>query len=392
MHSFNSICKKVYIVGGLRTPIGKTNGCLKDFLPEQLASSLIKALIHKYNLPKDSIEEVILGNAVGPGGNLARLSLLKAGLPFNVSGTTIDFQCGSSLKAINLAASLIKSGEKDIIIVGGAESTSLAPNKQYNPRDKRYRGKDIFYKRAQFSPYSIGDPDMIEGAENSAKYCTIEREAMDIWAVESHIKALKARNENKLKDIIFPIKTDKNLIMEDENIRENPSLKLMKRALPILNKQGKVTAANACLTHDGAALIVMASEEAVKKYNLKPKALWIGGDSDGVDPNLFPLGAISASEKLLKSHNLNIDNIDLIEINEAFAVKVLAFLKYFNLPKEKVNVFGGALAYGHPYGASGAIIMLHLLEALNDKNKKIGLATLGAAGGLGVATMIERCD
>lgn len=320
------------------------------------------------------------------------MSLLEAGLPFNVSGTTIDFQCGSSLKAINLAASLIKSGEKDLIIVGGAESTSLAPNKQYNPRDKRYKGKDVFYKRAQFSPCSIGDPDMMEGAENVANHFNIERKAMDDWAVESHIKALKARRENKLKDIIFSIKNDKNLITEDESIRNKPSLELMKRALPILGQRGTITAANACLTHDGAALIVMASEEAVKKYNLKPRALWVGGDSCGVDPNLFPLGAISATQKLLKSHDLNINNIDLIEINEAFAVKVLAFLKYFNLQEEKVNVFGGALAYGHPYGASGAIIMLHLLEALKDKNKKIGLATLGVAGGLGVASIIERCD
>ncbi|MBC2582443.1 thiolase family protein [Clostridium sp. DJ247] len=384
--------KKVYIVGGLRTPIGKTNGCLKNFLPEKLTAYLIKGLMDKYNIPKDAVEEVILGNAIGPGGNLARLSLLEAGLPFHVSGTTIDFQCGSSLKAINMAASLIKAEEKDLIIVGGAESTSLAPNKQYHPKDERHRGENVFYKRAQFSPYDIGDPDMIEGAENVAKYCSIEREAMDIWAVESHLKALKAKHEKKLKDVIYNIETEEGIIQEDDSIRSNPSLKLMKRAKPILNEQGKITAANACLTHDGAALIVMASEEAVKRYNLKPKAIWLGGDSAGLHPNLSPLGAAVAAEKLLKSHNLNIDDIDLIEINEAFAVKILAFLKYFNCHKDKVNIFGGALAYGHPYGASGAIIMLHLLEALKDKNKKIGIAALGVAGGLGVATMVERCE
>lgn len=357
-----------------------------------MAAFLIKGLVHKYHIPRDAVEEVILGNAVGPGGNLARLSLLEAGLPFQVCGTTVDFQCGSGLKAMDMAASMIKSGKRDIIIAGGTESTSLAPNKQYNPRDNRYTGKDVFFKRAQFSPYSIGDPDMIKGAENTAAYCKIDRESMDIWALKSHIKAIKARDENKLKNIILGIKTNNGMIMEDENIRKRPSLKLMERAHPILDSQGTITAANACSTNDGAALVVMASERAIKKYALKPDAVWIGGDSSGVDPNLFPLGAVAASEKLLEAHNVNINQLDLVEINEAFSVKVLAFLKHFGLPEEKTNVFGGALAYGHPYGASGAIIMLHLIEALKDKNKKIGLATLGVAGGLGEAAIIERCN
>lgn len=383
---------EVYIVGGLRTPIGKTNGCLKKFLPENLAAYLIKNIVFKYNIPKNAIEEVIMGNAIGPGGNLARLSLLEAGLPYNVVGTTIDFQCGSGLKAINMAASLIKAKERDLVIVGGAESTSLAPNKQYNPRDYRYEGKDIFYKRAQFSPYSIGDPSMIEGAENVAKHCNIKREDMDIYAVQSHLKALKCRNEGKLKNIICSIKTKDGIIKDDESIRKNVSLKLMKRAKPILNENGSITPANACLTHDGGALIVMASEKAIKKYNLKPCAKWIGGKCVGIHPKLAPLGAIFATENLLKSYNLTINEVDLIEVNEAFAVKILAFLNHFNYPEDKINVFGGALAYGHPYGASGAIIMLHLLEALKDKNKKIGIAALGVAGGLGVATMVKRCE
>ncbi|AKN30073.1 acetyl-CoA acetyltransferase [Clostridium carboxidivorans P7] len=384
--------KKVYIIGGLRTPIGKTNGCLKDFLPEKLAAFIIKSLIHKYKLQRDSIEEIILGNAIGPGGNIARLSLLEADLPFNTVGTTIDFQCGSSLKAINLAGNLIRSGQRNIVLAGGVESTSLAPNKQYNPRDSRYKGKDVFFKRAQFSPCSIGDPDMIEGAENTAKYCNITRKAMDTWALQSHIRALEARNENKLEDIICSIQTDEKIIKDDENIRRNPSLKLMERTVPILGVHGTITAGNACSTNDGSALIIMASEEAVQKYNLHPEALWIDGESSGVDPNLFPLGAIAASKKLLKLYDFNIDDMDFIEINEAFAVKVLAFLKYFNYPEHRVNIFGGALAYGHPYGASGGIIMIHLLEALKYNNKKRGMATLGVAGGLGESAIIERCD
>ncbi len=365
---------------------------MKGFLPEKLAAHLIGGLLCKYNLPGDSIDEVVLGNAVGPGGNLARLSLLEAGLPFSVPGMTVDFQCGSGLKTINIAANLINSGQRNLVIAGGTESTSLEPNRQYNSKDRRYRGEGVFYKRAQFSPYSIGDPDMIEGAENTAKYCGIGRKSMDTWSVESHKKALKARSKNKLKDIILGVKTDKGIVSQDENIRRHPSLKLMERAAPILGRNGTITAGNACLTNDGAALTVIASEKAVQKYKLKPEALWIGGDSAGVDPNLFPLGAIAASKKLLESLNLNINSMDLIEINEAFAVKVLAFLKYFNFPGDRVNVFGGALAYGHPYGASGAVIMLHLLEALKDRNEKMGMAAVGVAGGLGVSTIIERCD
>ncbi|WP_446898619.1 thiolase family protein [Clostridium sp. LBM24168] len=382
----------MYIIGGLRTPIGKTNGCLRDFLPERLAACLIQELIHKYDLQKNSIEEVILGNVVGPGGNIARLSLLEAALPFDVVGTTVDFQCGSGLKAINLAGNLIRSGQRDIVMAGGVESTSMAPNKQYNSRDSRYKGKNVFYKRAQFSPYSIGDPDMVEGAENIARYCNIIREDMDIWALKSHIRALEARSKGKLNGIIYRIQKGEKVIEKDESIRRKPSLKLIKRAMPILGSKGTITAGNTCGTNDGAALIIMASEKAVQKYGLHPEAIWIGGDSAGIDPNLFPLGAVAASREILKSYGFKIHDMDFVEINEAFAVKVLAFLRYFDYSENKINIFGGALAYGHPYGASGCIIMLHLLEALKDKKKKRGMAVLGIAGGLGEAAIIERCD
>lgn len=385
----NNKDEKVCIVGGLRTPIGKTNGCLKNFLPEQLTAHLIKELIKKYNIPKEAVEEVILGNAVSAGGNLARLSLLEAGLPFSAVGTTIDFQCGSSLKSINMAASLIKSGEKDLVIVGGVESTSLAPNRQYNPKDKRYKGEGVFYTKAQFSPYSIGDPEMLQQAENAAELCKIQRSEMDKYAVKSHIKAIYARENSRLNDIICTINEGNNLIMEDENIRKKPSLRLMERAMPVI-KKGKITAANSCLTNDGAALIVMSSQRALRKYNLKAEAYFVKGEECGIDPTLSPLGAIYASEKLLKKNNLNVNQIDLFEVNEAFAVVILAFYKHFGNIEEKVNIFGGALAYGHPYGASGAILILHLLQALKDKNKKTGLISMGVAGGLGVAAMIER--
>ena len=383
--------EKVYIIGGLRTPIGKTGGVLKSFLPEQLTAYLMNSLIEKYALTSKCIDELILGNCVGPGGNIARLSLLQAGWPLCIPATTIDFQCGSSLKSIEIAASLIQSNNRELVVVGGAESTSLQPNKQYNSKDPRFQGENVFYKRAQFSPLSIGDPDMIEGAENVADKFNITRNDMDKWAVESHIRALHTKKEKRLQSVICPIRINDKIINEDESIRETASLKLMQRASSIKKPNGKITAGNSCLTHDGAALILMASEKAVRKYGLCAEAEWLGGVSVGLDPSLSPLGPVVAVKKLLKQRQLSISHIDSIEINEAFSVKILAFQKFFKYDIVKINSLGGALAYGHPYGASGAIIMLHLLESLKKHNGRKGIATLGVAGGLGIAALIERC-
>ena len=383
--------EKVYIIGGVRTPIGKTGGVLKSFLPEQLTAYLMNALLEKYKLSNRCIDELILGNCVGPGGNIARLSLLQAGWPLHIPATTIDFQCGSSLKSMDIAASMIQSGNRDLIIVGGVESTSLQPNKQYHSKDPRFQGENVSYKRAQFSPLSIGDPDMIEGAENVADKFDISRIEMDKWAVESHIRALHAKNEKRLQSVICPLQIEDKIINEDQSIRETASLKLMQRANPIIKPNGKITSGNSCLTHDGAALILMASEKAVRKHGLCAEAQWLGCVSVGLDPNLSPLGPVLAVKKLLKQKLLSISQIDSIEINEAFAVKILAFLKNFEYDVEKINSLGGALAYGHPYAASGAIIMLHLLESLKVNNGSKGIATLGVAGGQGIAALIERC-
>lgn len=382
---------RVFIIGGLRTPICKTGGNLKSFLPEKLTAHLMNKLVQKYNIKKDIFDELILGNSVGPGGNLARLSLLEAGWPMNIPAVTIDFQCGSGLKAIEMAASSIKADERDLVIAGGTESTSLEPRKQYNPKDYRFKGENVFCKRAQFSPLSIGDPDMIEGAENAALKYYISREEMDKWAVLSHERALKSKNEKGLENIISPLKDDEKIICEDESIRQRVSLKLMERARPVLNPEGRITSGNACLTHDGAALIILASEEAVKKYGLIPEAEWLGSASVGIDPKVSPLGPIEAVKKLLELKNIFINDIDSIEINEAFAVKIITFLREFNFSVDRINPLGGALAYGHPYGASGAIIMLHLIEGLKKCKGKKGIATLGIAGGLGIAALIERC-
>ncbi|MCK8816168.1 thiolase family protein [Natroniella sulfidigena] len=384
--------EEVYILGGLRTPIGKTGGNLKELLPEKMAAFILNQALEKYNLEAEVIDEVILGNAVGLGGNIARLSLLEAGWPLEIPGTTIDFQCGSALSAINLGANLIKAQQKDFVIVGGVESTSLEPKRQFHEADPRFRRADHFLERAIFSPPSLGDPDMGQGAENVAELKKISRRAMDRWALKSHQRANSAQQQDILKDIIAPLEVNGELIDSDESIRPQISSKLLSRMRPVFREDGKVTAGNSCLTHDGAAVIILASQEAIESYNLSPQAKFITGVTVGVDPNLSPLGATAAIKKLLTKQDLTSNSIDAVEINEAFAVKILAALQELEINEEQINILGGALAYGHPYGASGAIILLHLIQTLQKIDGKLGIAALGVAGGQGIASLIERCD
>lgn len=380
---------QAYIIGGLRTPIGKTGGFLKTVLPEQLAAIVLNEVLAKYKLLPNDIDQVILGNAVGPGGNIARISVLEAGWPYHIPALTVDSQCGSGLSAVNLAVSQIQSGCADLMIAGGVESTSMAPKRQFHPTDPRFKGENIYYERAPFSPPSVGDPDVGEAAENLATKLDISRSDMDTLAFESHKKAAQA--QEYLKDIMIPIKTPDKIIDSDECIRNNIGLKLLERMKPVFIDGGKITAGNTCLKHDGAATLLIASEAAVKKYNLKPQAIVRGTISAGCDPNFFPLGPVHAIQKLLTKSNLQLQDIDALEINEAFAVKILACCRQLGFSLNKTNIIGGALAYGHPYGASGAIILLHLLKALERTNGRLGIATIGAVGGMGIATLIERC-
>jgi acetyl-CoA C-acetyltransferase len=381
----------VYMIGGLRTPIGKTDGFLKDLLPEQLASIILNEVIHKYSLSPNDIDQVILGNAVGPGGNIARVSVLAAGWPYSIPAITVDTQCGSGLSAINLAVSQIQSGQTELVLAGGVESTSLAPRRQFNPADPRFQGEQVYYERAPFSTPAVGDPEIGDAAEYLAENLSISREDMDALALESHRRASMTKEQDVFKDIIIPIQTAGKVIHSDECIRSRMSLKLLERMQPVFKAEGKITAGNTCLKHDGAALILLASSNAVKKYNLKPQAMITGTASCGCDPNLFPLGPVDSIQKLLRQNKLQVKDIDALEMNEAFAVKILACCRQLNFSLDKTNILGGALAYGHPYGASGAIILLHLLKALQQVNGQRGIAAIGAVGGMGIATLIERC-
>lgn len=382
---------KAYIIGGVRTPIGKTGGILRDFLPEQLAAAVLNETIARHGVSPSDIDQVILGNAVGPGGNIARVSVLEAGWPYHIPALTVDLQCGSGLSAVNLAVSQILSGQAEIVIAGGVESTSMAPRRQFNSADPRFEGETVYYEQAPFSPPAVGNPDVGAAAEYLAEQLAISRGDMDVLALESHQRACLAREQGLLTDMVIPLCVQGKRIEADECIRENMSHRLLERMKPAFLAGGRITAGNTCLKHDGAAVVLLASQAAVEKYALTPQAIIAGTASCGCDPNVFPLGPVYVIRKLLEKTGLPLAAIDRMEINEAFAVKILACCRELGFSLNKTNTLGGALAYGHPYGASGAIILLHLIKALQHAEGRFGIAAIGAVGGMGVATLIERC-
>lgn len=377
--------RNAVIVAAKRTAIGKVGGMFRHVPPEELAGTVIRALLDEYPVPAESIDEVILGNAVGPGGNLARLSALTAGLPVEVPGVTVDRQCGSGLEAVILAARLIQAGAGDIYLAGGAESTSLAPWKLAKPFN-HFKEFPQVMQRARFSPPSLGDPDMGIAAENVAERYGITREEQDQYALNSHRKAVHSQKTCRFADEIVPVRG----IDRDECPRPDTSLEKLAKLPPVFKEGGTVTAGNACPINDGAAVVLLMSEEKCRKLNLEPVARFVDAASAGVDPNYLGIGPVPAVKKLLARTGLSVDDIGLVEFNEAFASQVLASLRELRIPEDKVNPGGGAIALGHPYGASGAILVTRLCAEMKQNGRKYGLATLGIAGGLGLAMLLAK--
>lgn len=370
----------VLILDAVRTPIGRAYGRLAELSVETLISSLITALLTRNTLAGDCIDEVIVGNAAGPGGNPARVGLLEAGLPLAVPGMTVDRQCGSGLEAINLAARLIQSGAAQCVLAGGVESVSTSPKRP----------------RSRFSPESIGDPDMGVAAENVALRYRINRDRQDQLALRSHQNAIAAIKAGEFSNEIISQSTSSDIIDADECPRRDCSLEGLSRLSSVFLEGGTVTAGNTCPINDGAALVLMMSKaRAVQlladgrraQSDYRPLQ-FIDAETAGVDPNYLGIGPVPAVRALLARQALHVDDLSRIEFNEAFAAQVLACIDELDLPIDRVNPDGGALALGHPYGASGAILVTRLFHGLADG--AVGLATLGAAGGLGVATIFRR--
>ncbi|MBM7645574.1 acetyl-CoA C-acetyltransferase [Scopulibacillus daqui] len=382
--------RKALIIKAKRTPVGKIGGILKDFPPEQLAAAVIRDLLKETGVPAETIDDVILGNVVGPGGNISRLSLLTAGLPIDIPGVTIDRQCGSGLEAINLACRLVQTGAGDIYLAGGVESTSLAPWKIEKPATLYDLHAPRIFTRARFSPDTIGDPDMGAAAENVARTFHISREDQDQYALASHKKAVASQNSGHFHQEITPLKTKADvLIAEDECPRPDTSLEKLQRLRPAFTPDGTVTAGNACPVNDGAAAALIMSEEKAKELNLHPILEFIDAVAVGVDPNILGIGPVPAVKSLTERNQITIEDIAYVEFNEAFASQVLASLRALDIPEEKVNLDGGALALGHPYGASGAILVTRLCARASGYKGRYMLATLGVGGGMGMATLFR---
>lgn len=372
----------VYILGGLRSYIGVINGMYRHVPAEKLGAAVLRQLLEKYPVEPDY---VICGNGVGAGGNITRLMTLEAGLDNRVPAFTIDVQCGSGLESIAVAAAKIACGDADVVIAGGFESSSTQPRRGYNPNHPDYNG-DSWYSVAKFMPDIHRETVMLEGAEEAALKEHITKEEMDRWVLRSHKWAAQAAEQNLLENIIAPVFG----AMKDEGIRPRMSQRLLDRMPKVLTGGQYITAANSCLINDGAAFVVLCSQEYLQKRGLVPQAKVLASTACGGDPLISPRTAVAALEKLLVKNNLTEADIDGFELNEAFAVIDVMFARSFSNSLDKYNVFGGALAYGHPYGASGAIITLHLLESLKQRNGRLGCASVAAAGGVGTALLLER--
>lgn len=366
--------KPVYIIAALRTPIGKVGRSLKDLQIHQLVAPLIVELLKRCDLPFAAVDEVVLGNAAGPGGNPARVAALAAGLPMDIPGVTVDRQCGSGLEAIHYAARLIQSGAAEIVLAGGAESASTAPLR-VRQSDRR------FYQRAPFTPEFMDDPEMGMAAENVAAEFSISRHAQDCLALASHRNASAAEAAGLLNAERFAIAG----ITSDECLRTDCTLQALSELPPVFVENGTVTAGNACPINDGAAMLLLSRRRP--SATATPVLQFIDASTCGVEPRLLGSGPIPATRKLLQRTGFEMESIDAVEFNEAFAAQVLACVKALDIPLERLNQRGGALATGHPYGASGAILVTRLLHQLLPG--QTGLATIGIGGGMGLSALFE---
>ncbi|UXR69835.1 thiolase family protein [Staphylococcus sp. IVB6246] len=373
------------IVAAKRTPIGRYGGKLQKLEPEDLVKPLIQYFQETLPVDWHQLDDVILGNIVGNGGNIARKSLLEAGLDISIPGVTVDRQCGSGLEAIHYACRMVEAGAGHLYIAGGVESTSRAPWKMKRPTSLYENEPPQFYERASFAPEGQ-DPTMIEAADNVARIYDISREDQDQFAYDSYAKATQVFNAGYLDEEILPLKVNGEWMAQDEGMRHNVRLNLLTRLKPIY-PNGTVTVGNCCAKNDGAALVVVMSKKYALSLGITEGLKFIDYAINGVDPNILGIGPVPAVSHLLSKHDLNVTDIDAIELNEAFASQVLASQRALNIKTSQLNQYGGAIAIGHPYSASGAILVTRLFHM---KKQQLTLATMGIGGGMGNAALFER--
>ena len=391
--------REVVIVSAVRTAIGSFGGSLKDVPSSELGAIVIKEAVNRAGIKPELVEEVVMGNVIqaAQGQNVARQAAVKAGLPVEVPAMTINKVCGSGLRCVALAAQMIKAGDCDVVVAGGMENMSAAPYAVPGARWGQRMGDgkivDTMIKDAlwdAFNNYHMGVT-----AENIAKEWVLTREMQDEFSLNSQLKAEKAIKEGRFVDEIVPViipqrKGEPKVFAQDEFPRFGSTIEKMEKLKPAFIKDGTVTAANASGINDGAAAFVVMSAEKAAQLGLKPMAKILSYGSKGLDPSIMGYGPFHATKKALEGAGLTVEDMDLIEANEAFAAQSLAVAKDLNFDMNKVNVNGGAIALGHPVGASGARILVTLLHEMQKRDAKKGLATLCIGGGMGTALVVER--
>lgn len=373
---------KVFILGGLRSYIGVRNSAYRHVPAEHLGAAVLKELTARYQPSK--IDMIICGNCVGGGGNITRLMALEAGLPESIPSVTVDLQCASSLEAVITAAARIQSGLADLVIAGGFESSSTQPLRSYNPNHPYISSHT--YTTAKFIPGPHREDVMLQGAEKTICHYHISPGEMDAWVLESHRRAYKAAREGLLDSITVPVYG----LDHDEGIRPRLNQRLLDR-LPCVLKDGRyLNAANACTINDGAAFLLLCSEPYLKKHQLSAPFRLANACTVGADPLMSPASVLPAVRGLLERSGLSMNDIGSIECNEAFAAIDVLINRAYPDKASRYNQLGGALAYGHPYGASGAIILLHLMKSMELWESSLGICCAAAAGGIGSAILLEQ--
>ncbi|HDE9706716.1 TPA: acetyl-CoA C-acetyltransferase [Staphylococcus aureus] len=389
---------RVVLAAAYRTPIGVFGGAFKDVPAYDLGATLIEHIIKETGLNPSEINEVIIGNVLqaGQGQNPARIAAMKGGLPETVPAFTVNKVCGSGLKSIQLAYQSIVTGENDIVLAGGMENMSQSPMLVNNSRFGFKMGHQSMVDSMVydgltdvFNQYHMGIT-----AENLVEQYGISREEQDTFAVNSQQKAVRAQQNGEFDSEIVPVsipqrKGEPIVVTKDEGVRENVSVEKLSRLRPAFKKDGTVTAGNASGINDGAAMMLVMSEDKAKELNIEPLAALDGFGSHGVDPAIMGIAPVGAVEKALKRSKKELSDIDVFELNEAFAAQSLAVDRELKLPSEKVNVKGGAIALGHPIGASGARVLVTLLHQLNDE-VETGLTSLCIGGGQAIAAVVSK--
>ena len=399
--------REAVIVEAVRTPMGRHGGIFKDVRTDDLAAFIISKLVEKTGINKEEIEDVYFGctNQAGEDSrNVARNAALLAGLPYTVPGATVNRLCGSGLEAINQAGRAVETDHGDLFVAGGVESMTRGPWVMGKPANAYQRGDVQMYdsslgwrfpNKRMAELYSLINNG--ETAENVADKYHVSREDQDKLALASHQKALQAHKDGRLKDEIIPFEMAQRkgaplVYDKDEGPRADTSMEILAGLQPAFKKGGSVTAGNSSPLSDGAAALLITTPQRAEQLKLKPLARIVASAAAGVHPNYMGIGPIPAAQKVLKRAGLSIEQIDLVELNEAFASQVLACARELGIDLDKLNVNGGAIALGHPLGCSGARIMTTLIHEMRKRGSRYGLATMCIGVGQGIATIVERIN